>query len=87
KSEVYDVRIHINGDWHIGRFPTHEMAVIAYNKAIDLAKKAGLKKRTETLDMPEGLSHALYARIYSSIEIPEKYCDYLLHYNDSNDHL
>ena len=76
-SEVYEVKIHINGDWHIGNYPTHEMAVIAYNKAIDLAKKAGLKKRTEPLDMPEGLSPVLYARIYSSIEMPAKYENYL----------
>ena len=80
RDEVYNVKMHINGDWNIGSFPTHEMAVIAYNKALDEAKKHGLKKRTEVLDIPDGLSHALYAKIYSSIELPVKYTEYLRRY-------
>lgn len=84
KGEVYDVKMHIVGDWKIGTFPTHEMAIIAYNKALDEAKKAGLKKRTELIDPPEGLSPALYARIYSSIELPQRYTEYLKEYAKTN---
>ncbi|MCR5238041.1 MAG: hypothetical protein K6E34_12665, partial [Lachnospiraceae bacterium] len=77
RDEVYNVKMHINGDWNIGSYPTHEMAIIAYNKALDEAKKHGLKRRTEILDIPEGLSPALYAKIYSAIELPVKYLEYL----------
>lgn len=77
RDEVYNVKMHINGDWNIGSFPTHEMAIIAYNKALDEAKKHGLKTRTEMIAIPEGLSHALYAKIYSTIELPPKYLKYL----------
>ncbi len=80
RDEVYNVKIHINGDWNIGSYPTHEMAIIAYNKALDEAKKYGLKSRTEVIDIPDGLSHSLYAKIYSSIELPKKYVDYLADY-------
>ncbi len=81
RDTVYKVRIHINGNWSIGSFPTHEMATIAYNKAIDEAKKHGLKTRTEILARPEGVSHALYARIYSTIQLPQKYLDHLSAYD------
>ncbi len=84
RDEVYNVKMHINGDWNIGSFPTHEMAVIAYNKALDEAKKHGLKTRTEILDIPDGLSHALYAKIYSTIKLPEKYVSYLSSYEKNN---
>ncbi len=60
------------------------MAIIAYNKALDEAKKAGLKTRTELIDPPEGLSPALYARIYSSIELPQRYTEYLKEYAKTN---
>ena len=82
RDEVYNVKMHINGDWNIGSFPTHEMAVIAYNKALDEAKKHGLKSRTEILDIPDGLSHALYAKIYSTIELPRKYLEYLSNFRE-----
>ena len=81
RDTIYKVRIHLNGNWTIGSFPTHEMATIAYNKALDEAKKHGLKTRTEILDRPDGVSHSLYAKLYSTIKLPQKYIDHLSAYD------
>ncbi|MCR5775036.1 MAG: hypothetical protein K6G42_08125, partial [Lachnospiraceae bacterium] len=85
RDEVYNVKMHIVGDWNIGSYPTHQMAIIAYNKALDEAKKHGFKTRTERIDIPEGLSPSLYARLYSTIELPAKYIEYLEKSGDPKD--
>ena len=47
KSEktCYVTRIHINGNFTAGRYPSIEEAAIAYNKAADLLEKKGVTKK------------------------------------------
>jgi hypothetical protein len=72
----YRVRIHLNGNYTVGTYRSETHAAIAYNKAADLAKKAGIEK-----DFPqnyiEELSGREYADIYTAIKIAPKYLDYL----------
>lgn len=65
---VYTVRIHIRGNFIVGRYRDETEAAIAYNKAIDILKKKGLSK-SFTPNYIEGLSPSRYAEIYSSLEI------------------
>lgn len=72
----YIASIHINGNYKIGVYSTEEQAAIAYNKAVDLAKKYGITK-----DFPENYIGAVspkeYAEIYSQIKISKRYLSYL----------
>lgn len=76
KKEVYSVRIHINGEYNLGRFPNEHKAAICYNKAADLALEAGIKKDFMK-NYIEELSASDYKAIYEEIILPEKYLDYL----------
>jgi hypothetical protein len=72
----YRVRIHINGNYTVGTYRNETHAAIAYNKAVDLAKQAGIHK-----DFPqnfiEELSGREYADIYTTIKIAPKYLAYI----------
>lgn len=68
---VYAVRIHINGNYLVGRYDTEIEAAIAYNKAADLLRKKGLNK-TFPVNYIEGLSARDYAEIYSTLTISPK---------------
>lgn len=72
----YSVRIHINGNYKIGTYSTEERAAIAYNKAVDLARKAGID-RNYPENYIETLSAGEYAAIYEKVKISRKYLDYL----------
>ncbi len=76
---VYEVKIHINGDWKLGRFPTEILACVAYNKALDEARKYSLKPKCSCLYIDE-LNARQYAELYSSIKLPQKYLDHLKTY-------
>lgn len=71
KGTKYKTRIHVNGYYQVGIYNTDEEAAIAYNKAIDILKKNGLKKNY-TANYLEGISPKKYADIYSSLSISEK---------------
>ena len=66
----YQSKIHVNGDYLIGTYETENEAAIAYNKAIDILKKAGCNKNytPNFLDIPS----SQYAVIYNAIPISEK---------------
>lgn len=72
----YKAKIHINGNYTIGTYHDEIRAAIAYNKAVDLAKQAGIKK-----DFPENYIESLsanqYADIYIGVKISPKYISYL----------
>ncbi len=76
KKETYKVKIHINGNYLIGTYQDEKKAAIAYNKAVDLAKKYGITKNFQT-NYLECYSPREYAEIYSKIKISEKYVSYL----------
>ena len=67
----FAVRIHVKGNYSVGIYQTELEAAIAYNKAIDLLLKAGVKKQY-TPNYVEGIPPSKYAEIYSSLEISPK---------------
>lgn len=67
----YQSKIHVNGDISIGVYSTVEEAAIAYNKAVDILKKAGSPVNYQ-LNYIEQLSGKEYAELYSRISISPK---------------
>ena len=65
---LYTVRIHVNGNYLVGRYQDQTEAAIAYNKAIDVLKKNGFRKKF-TPNYIEGLPPSRYAEIYTSVQI------------------
>lgn len=74
-QHLYTVRIHIKGNYLVGKYTTEIEAAIAYNKAIDILKKKGVIKNY-TANYIEGLSPRKYAEIYSSLVISPKITGY-----------
>lgn len=68
---AYQAKIHLNGDYKIGTYPTEIQAAIAYNKAIDVVKNSGILKNFQQ-NYIDNLSGKDYADIYSQISIPKK---------------
>lgn len=77
KGVFYIAKIHINGNYTIGKYTTDIEAAIAYNKAIDILKKAGVTKNY-TPNYLEGLSPSAYADIYSKLTVSSKISNYRL---------
>ena len=75
KGVKYVAKIHLNGNYTIGQYDTDTEAAIAYNKAIDLVKKAGVTKNFIP-NYLEGLSPKAYAEIYSALPISPKVQNY-----------
>lgn len=73
----YRVKIHINGNYTIGTYASEEKAAIAYNKAVDLAHQAGIKKNFPK-NYIEQISGTEYFEIYEKTKISEKYQIYLM---------
>ncbi len=74
-QRLYTARIHIHGNYVIGRYSTPLEAAIAYNKAIDILKKNGLEKDFQP-NYIENLSPGRYAEIYSQVKISPKITAY-----------
>lgn len=72
---LYTVRIHINGNYLVGKYHTEAEAAIAYNKAVDCLKKNGVAKNY-TLNYVEGISPSQYAEIYSALDISPRIVHY-----------
>ncbi|MCR4694582.1 MAG: hypothetical protein K5773_04575 [Pseudobutyrivibrio sp.] len=64
----YLAKIHLNGDFIIGRYSTEAKAAIAYNKAVDLCKSRGMKKKFPT-NFVTDMSPREYANVYTDIKI------------------
>ena len=71
----YIAKIHINGDFIIGRYDNETDAGIAYNKAVDLlwAKGVSINYRKNYID---GINSAEYKARYENITISKKLRDY-----------
>ncbi len=72
---LYLVRLHIRGNFVVGYYEDELTAAIAYNKAIDIVQKNGVKKNF-TPNYIEGLSPRKYAEIYAAVEIAPKILAY-----------
>lgn len=68
---TYTAKIHVNGYFKIGTYSTAVEAAIAYNKAADILKNAGISRQYST-NYIDGLSAKAYADIYSSVSVSEK---------------
>lgn len=71
----YQVKIHVKGNVNVGTYDTEMEAAIAYNKAIDLLKKAGIDKAYSPNYM-EGISPDVYADLYRSIQVSPRLLNY-----------
>lgn len=78
KNGVYKYRtcIHINGNYVIGTYSTEDAAAVAYNKAADLAKAAGIHKNFPE-NYVERLGPKEYAELYTKLHISKRYLNYL----------
>lgn len=68
---LYRSKIHINGNYIIGTYPTEIQAAIAYNKAIDLLKEKNIAKNY-TSNYIENISAIEYASIYNKTRISKR---------------
>lgn len=73
---VFKSQINIVGSHILGFYDTEELAAIAYNKAIDTAKKYGVTKNYTSNYILE-LSPREYADFYTKVEISPKFLSYL----------
>lgn len=76
---TYLTRIHINGNYQVGIYTDEVTAAIAYNKAVDLARSAGILRSYPT-NYIAGLSASDYADIYTRIRVSHAYRRYLADY-------
>lgn len=72
----YQTKLHIRSSHVIGIYDTQELAAVAYNKAVDLARKYGITKNYTTNYLAE-LSPREYAECYTRVAISQKFLDYL----------
>lgn len=74
---VYKTRIHINGNYIIGIYPSENEAAIAYNRAVDLLLEKLPNLKNYPKNYIDGLSHIEYASIYNTIKISRKFRKYI----------
>lgn len=77
---IYVAKIHINGDYIIGRYSTEEDAAIAYNKAGKLLVNAGILK-TYQENFIENLSSIQYAAKHTSVKISKNLLNLIENHN------
>ena len=71
---IYLSKIHINGDYIIGRYADEKEAAIAYNKAADTLKNNGFTIAFQT-NYIESMDSKQYKDLYNSIKISKKLRD------------
>ena len=71
----YIAKLHLNGNYLIGRFPSLIEAAIAYNKAVDLACMHGCTKQFPQ-NYIDSLSSKEYLAYYKKITLPDRLLSY-----------
>lgn len=74
-QHLYTVRIHVKGNYLVGRYTNEVEAAIAYNKAIDILKKNGVT-RSYTPNYIDCISPSQYAEIYTRLSVSPKLTAY-----------
>lgn len=69
--EIFTSKIHINGDFIIGKYNTEHEAAVAYNKAVHILHDNGVDIEYEE-NYVEELSPIEYASAYNAVRISEK---------------
>lgn len=72
--DVFTAKIHINGDFIIGRYKTEQEAAVAYNKAVHILREKGIGITYEE-NYVEEFSSIQYSAAYHSIKISKKILD------------
>ncbi|MCR5608938.1 MAG: hypothetical protein K6G26_07740, partial [Lachnospiraceae bacterium] len=72
---IYVAKIHINGNYIIGRYSTEAEAAVAYNKAVDILEANGLIKNYQK-NYIDNLSEIEYSKMYNEIRINKKIKQY-----------
>lgn len=72
---IYEAKIHLNGDYVIGRYKTEVEAAVAYNKAVLLLKEKNITKNYQ-LNYIDGLDEIAYASLLSKVRISNKLRNY-----------
>ncbi|MBO4337506.1 MAG: hypothetical protein J5842_05490 [Lachnospiraceae bacterium] len=75
-SYRYRALIHLNGNHTIGVYEDMTEAAIAYNKAVDACKNAGIDN-SFPVNYIENLTGREYADIYEKTELSKRLCEYL----------
>ncbi len=70
-QDVYEVKIHLNGDILVGRYRSETEAAVAYNKAVDILHSRGIDKNFPE-NYIEGIDEVAYARYYNNARISRK---------------
>lgn len=73
---LYTVRIHLNGNYLVGKYANEWEAAIAYNKAVDVLRRRGVLKEF-LQNYVEGISPSQYADIYTKIKISDRLMNYM----------
>jgi hypothetical protein len=79
----YITKIHIIGDFIVGRYPTEIEAAVAYNKAVNFLKENGISKNFAT-NYIEELDEIAYASMYNRIRISKNLRAYVVESCESN---
>lgn len=74
-DHIYTSKIHINGDYMIGRYSTAVEAAIAYNKAVDILKEKNFKKNFEKNYIVD-MKKEEYMKLYHKITISKRILDF-----------
>lgn len=74
---VYTAKVHINGDFIIGRYSTEAEAAVAYNKAVKILGEKGVTINY-TPNYVSELTKDEYAKLYETIKISKKIINYRL---------
>lgn len=73
--EVYVTKIHVNGDFIVGRYSTENEAAAAYNRAAMLLQEQGVDKNFP-INYIEGISDIEYAGLLMKVRISSKIRNY-----------
>lgn len=68
---IYETRIHLNGEFIVGRYPSEIEAAVAYNKAASTLIKKGYE-RNYPVNYLEQLSSAEYSNYFKNLIISER---------------
>ena len=71
---IFITRIHINGDYIVGRYTREIEAAIAYNKAVAILRSKGIQKNYMT-NYIDTIDEVEYASIYNKVRISRKLRD------------
>ena len=74
--DFYVAKIHVNGDYIIGRYASEEEAAVAYNKTANLLKQKGFN-RIFPENYIDTIDDITYAKIYNSVRISRKIREFI----------